>query len=245
MVKKTLKKIIKNFGYEIRMIPKLKIEEEPEQINSSNNLPTVYDQVPLGGRALQKLIEDFEFETVLDIGSGQGKHSEILNHFGKKVTAIDFGTSVYYQNKSDNFICIIGDYFSYQFDKQFDAIWASHVLEHQPNPNLFLKKIFNDLKENGILVITVPPLKHEIVGGHLTLWNSGLLIYNLIFAGFDCKNISILKYGYNISVILKKNTIKEFPKLDFDKGDIDRLINYFPDGFEEPFDGDISELNWV
>ena len=80
--------------------------------------------------------------------------------------------------------------------------------EHQVNPNLFLKKIFNDLKEGGVLAITVPPLKHEIVGGHVTLWNAGLTMYQLVLAGFNCKNISIKSYGYNISVVLKKKVFK-------------------------------------
>ena len=122
--------------------------------------------------------------------------------------------------------------------------WASHVLEHQANPNLFLKKIHSNLKENGILAITVPPLKHEIVGGHLTLWNAGLLLYQLVLAGFNCSDASILTYGYNISIIIRKRSISDFPELSFDKGDIKKLSNYFPVGFEEPFNGNIRRLNW-
>ena len=29
----------------------------------------------------------------------------------------------------------------YKFDCQYDAVWCSHVLEHQPNPNIFLKGV--------------------------------------------------------------------------------------------------------
>ncbi|WP_162880086.1 class I SAM-dependent methyltransferase [Mariniflexile rhizosphaerae] len=203
-----------------------------------------YNNLPFAGEALKKFITDFDFSTVLDIGSGEGKHSDMLQSEGKKVTSIDFGKSIYFEKRSDNHTCIFGDYYTYNFDNPFDAIWASHVLEHQPNPNLFLKKIHNDLKEGGVLAITVPPLKHEIVGGHVTLWNAGLLMYQLILAGFDCRGVSIKSYGYNISLILKKKSIISYPDLSYDSGDIIKLANYFPKEITEPFNGDIKELNW-
>ena len=203
-----------------------------------------FSSVPFASEALECLIDNYEFSTVLDIGSGEGRHSDIFKMFGKTVTSIDFGKSIYFEKREGRQKYIRGDYYTYEFDEKFDVIWASHVLEHQPNPNLFLKKIHNDLNEGGILALTVPPLKHEIVGGHLTLWNAGLLIYQLVLAGFNCKSIAIKSYGYNISIILKKDSVLKYPKLSYDSGDIKKLINFFPDNFTEPFDGDIKELNW-
>jgi SAM-dependent methyltransferase len=238
MTLRLINKIIRKFN--------LSIEKSTSPITLSLNdiAEEPYNKAPFSGRGLKKFIEDFEFNTVLDIGAGQGIHSEILLNAKKHVTSLDFGTSVYFKKNSNHHETIKCDYLDYNFKEQFDAIWASHVLEHQPNPNTFLKKIHKDLKENGVLCITVPPLKHEIVGGHLSLWNAGLLMYHLVFAGFNCKNISILTYGYNISIILKKETISTFPSLSFDKGDIELLLNYFPDNTKEPFNGDIKELNW-
>ena len=137
-----------------------------------------------------------------------------------------------------------GDYNRLLFKHQFDAVWASHVLEHQLNVNLFIKKLFLDCKEDGVVAITVPPIKKQIVGGHLSLWNAGLLMYNIVVALYDCSQCEILRYGYNISIIIRKKTIKNFPVLSFDKGDIRLLSNYFPDNISEPFEGDIKELNW-
>ena len=198
----------------------------------------------MGGCALEALIDHCDFETVLDVGSGAGKHADILEAAGKRVTAIDFGVSVYFQQKTSHRTDIIADYYSYQFEQPFDCIWASHVLEHQPNPNAFLAKTHRDLKEGGWLAITVPPLKHQIVGGHLSLWNAGLLLYQLVFAGFDCSSASIRTYGYNVSVITKKKSIETMPELHYDNGDIDRLARFFPAGLTEGFDGVIKRLNW-
>lgn len=252
-MKKSINKIIGLIGYKI--VNKNAKQEPIEngihdavktqfQILNGNVTPP-FNDLPFAGETLQYLIENHEFNSVLDIGSGEGKHSDVFKKFSKIVTSIDYGRSVYFNKRNDGHTCVFGDYYTYEFDNKFDAIWASHVLEHQPNPNLFLKKIHSDLKEGGILAITVPPLKHEIVGGHVTLWNAGLLIYQLVLAGFNCKNIAIKSYGYNVSVVLKKDSITSYPELDFDKGDIKRMINFFPDNFSEPFNGDIKLLNWL
>ncbi|MDO7172738.1 class I SAM-dependent methyltransferase [Mariniflexile sp. AS56] len=249
-MKEKIKKFLSFFGLKIIRIKNNPVPPKAPDSNSrefalNGNVEAPYNKLPFAGETLKKFITDFDFLTVLDIGSGEGKHSDMLKQNGKKVTSIDFGKSIYFEKRNDNHTCVFGDYYTHDFGEQFDAIWASHVLEHQPNPNLFLKKIHNDLKEGGILAITVPPLKHEIVGGHVTLWNAGLLMYQLIMAGFDCSNISIKSYGYNISIILKKKSIASYPDLSYDSGDILKLEKYFPMGTTEPFNGSIKELNWV
>ena len=110
-----------------------------------------------------------------------------------------------------------------------------------------MKKLKSDLKPDGILCVTVPPPKHEIVGGHVSVWNAGLLMYRLVLAGFNCSNARIKKYGYNISLILPNSpsTLDSgLPDLHYDTGDIDKLKNFFPLNTKEGFNGDITELNW-
>ena len=187
--------------------------------------------------ALESLIEHYRFQTVLDIGAGNGSAGKKFEKAGKTVTSIDisdFGAPN----------LIVGDYLSIKGLPKFDLIWASHVLEHQPNVGLFLNKCYDDLKEFGLLCISVPPLKHEIVGGHLTLWNAGLLCYNLILAGFDCELAAIKTSGYNISIICKKHP-SPLPKLKYDNGDIETLADRFPRGYQyHGFNGQISEYCW-
>jgi len=250
IIKKAIKSIFRLFGLKVTRIkkaPKSSLQQCDTIYKNSDkrNDSKEYQRLPFAGEAIQKLINDYDFNTVLDIGSGEGLHSKKFIEKGKKVTSIDFGTSVYFEKKEDNYTYIKSDYYEFVFDEKFDAIWASHVLEHQPNPNLFLKKIHKDLKDNGVLAITVPPLKHEIVGGHVSLWNAGLLMYQLVLAGFNCRDISIKSYGYNISAILKKKSITAYPELSYDSGDILKLKEFFPEGIAEPFDGRIRELNWL
>ena len=207
----------------------------------------------LGNEAIYKLLNNYNFKTVLDIGRGKGFHSEIFKEYGKIVTSLDYEKSEYLldiKNKQD---IIISDFMQYDFkDKIFDAIWCSHVLEHSLNANLFLEKINSILKEDGVLAITVPPLKNEIVSGHLNLYNAGILLYQLVVAGFDCRDAIVKKYGYNISVIVKKNKINIKNKLTYGRGDISTIKPYLPkqivynntDRNDISFYGDIESIGW-
>ena len=190
-----------------------------------------------GHEALVKLCGNYHFNNCLDVGSGAGTAAGLIRQLtGAHVTTLDYGNA-----KAD----ILGEYQGIQFvEGEFDCIWCSHVLEHQLNVNAFLRKIHHDLAEGGVLAITVPPLKPEIVGGHVSLWNAGLLLYNLVLAGFDCSDAQVKRYGYNISVVVKKKTF-EVPQLKYDNGDIKTLSAYFPAPYDcEAFNGDINEHNW-
>lgn len=192
---------------------------------------------------LEKLLSDYSFESVLDIGSGSGEHLQVFNACGKSVTAVDIGSSCYFDDRKQDYTFVVGNYMDVSFNKTFDCIWASHILEHQLNVHLFLSKVYGELEPNGILAVTVPPRKPQIVGGHVSIWNAGLLLYNLVLAGFDCSSAAVKQYGYNISVIVRKGSFS-LPGLSFDKGDIDQLKPWLPSEFFEGIDGDIKQLNW-
>lgn len=196
--------------------------------------------------AIKKLIKDYKFQSVLDIGSGSGVHSKYFVNAGKTVSAVDLGCSIYYERKGTNYEKVNVHHVDFfQFHSQpYDCVWASHVLEHQRNPGAFLEHCFNLTKD--IFAVTVPPLKHNVVGGHLTLWNAGILIYNMILAGFDCSKASVLSWDYNISVIVHKSPVSsdDLSSLHYDSGDIIRLAKYFPVPVHEGFDGQIACANW-
>jgi SAM-dependent methyltransferase len=206
-----------------------------------------FSMLETSGHGLFKLIKDFEFDTVLDIGSGEGNHSKLLKKFGKTVTALDLDTSIYAKKSNCNYEGIEhikSDFYDYETLKKYDCIWASHVLEHQTNPGIFIKKCMDLIVENGIIAITVPPMEEYVLGGHLTNWNAGILLYNLVLNGIDARDCSILRYGYNITVIVRYKK-RDPVDLTYDNGDILKLINYFPDCVDtEPFNGDIKSWDW-
>jgi len=188
------------------------------------------------------------FDTILDIGTGPSTYIlDFLIKNGKVVYSIDIKKQISYENK--NFHFIRSNFLNYTFPCKFDAVLASHVLEHVQNTGLFLNKVYDVLNDDGIFFCIVPPHKTEIVGGHITIgWNIGILMYNLILSGFNVKEGRFKKQGYNIAAFVKKRKNKKLPEdLIFDAGDIEKLADYWSDKkyFKQNIEGDISEWNWI
>lgn len=259
-MKKIVHKILGKFGYSICKDSIFRgYNDAIKYVPRTSNSFIVRDEfkhLQFSQAALQKLLDDYEFKTVLDIGAGAMQHSEVFASHGKEVTAIDFGVSVYYAQfipkKGKVINKILGDFNKIDINEQYDCVWASHILEHQPNPDIFLRKVISLANEGGVIAITVPHLKHEIVGGHVSFWNAGLVLYRLVLAGIDCSLASVLSYGYNISVLVKKKSICiDDINIQFDCGDIRAIKEYLPKGltfasneYDDPFDGNIADLNW-
>ena len=202
------------------------------------------------GLALWRVLADYDFDTVLDVGGGAGEHADVFAAFGKHVTSVDYGKSVYFERRDPRREVIVGDFNTLELPRRYDLVWCSHVLEHQLDTQRFLLRLHAATAEGGVLAVTVPPAKSEIVGGHVSLWNAGLLLYRLVLAGFDCRHARVRRYGYNISVLLEKRSIV-VPELAFDCGDVRRLraflpaqLAFRPNALDDPFEGDIDRLNW-
>ena len=194
----------------------------------------------LADQALDKFIgtcKKLKLKKVLDIGCGPYQtHARCIREAGIKVDTVDIKYPATFRL----------DYNQLALATVYDGIWCSHILEHQHNAQQFLRKVHSDLKEGGVLAITVPPVKSQIVGGHVSLWNSGLLLYNLVLAGFDTSNASVKQYGYNNSVVLVKKTI-QIGQLCHCGEDFKQLRLFFPDlpsWTDKGFCGEISNWNW-
>lgn len=187
-----------------------------------------YNKYISGELAMKKCVADYDFKTVLDIGCGDGCATNFFADNGKEVVAVDYGKSSHFVHENVKDV-IIGDFNTIEFEQTFDLIWAAHVLEHQLNVQVFLEKIHSLLNEGGIAAITVPPVQGKnLLSGHVSIWTPGMLIYRMILAGFDCSEAKILKYGYNISIIVKKKTIDVLNEIAYDHGDLLKLEKYFP-----------------
>ncbi len=233
---------IKNYFLNKQLKEKSNIEEWHDNLFSQNDTPYVnvirnnekFNVPFLANQALDKFISLCSPEMkILDIGSGVDE----LHAFFMRNAKLNVQTNDIFSNND-----IVGLFENINFQNQFDAIWCAHVLEHTLNPHSFLQKINQVIREDGILCITVPPLKHEIVGGHINLFNPGLLIYRLILAGFDCRDSYVWTYGYNISIIMKVKKINKLPNLIYDNGDIELLAKYFPMDVQQNFNGNFHSI---
>lgn len=202
------------------------------------------------------IASNYPFNNILDIGCGNGQASKKFRDAGKSVTATSYDIEKYIASYREELkgitlhpdidICDMS-----VFDtNSFDAIWCAHVLEHIMDTGQALREVRRVLKPNGQFFVSVPPFKHEVVGGHVTPgWNIGILMYNLAVAGFDLSNGTFIKHGYNVFGAVKNGT--DIPKesaLHFSNGDIETLrdLGRFPRNFpaQQGFDGDLKIWNW-
>ena len=107
-----------------------------------------------GERILTKLLEEYEFDTVLDVGAGRLEATTQFLNNDKVVDICDYEDGYYINNSSVSFDRInakfFGDFNTIDIPMKYDVVWCSHILEHQLNPNIFLKKLFAVTKEKGM-----------------------------------------------------------------------------------------------
>jgi len=101
----------------------------------------------------------------LDIGAGSGQTMFWFEELGFDVVGIepDARNVEMINKKLRQGKCYSGFIENFIHDKKYDIIWISHVLEHLINPVEFLKKIKNNLNENGIVFIEVPNCSNKTI----------------------------------------------------------------------------------
>ena len=147
---------------------------------------------------INNYFNEFDKKTkILEIGAGSSPHYAYISHaFGKYVFlekskfAINYLKKKFKKNKKI-------DYKSYNgkkipFKKNFfDRIILSHVLEHIPEPEVFLKDTMKKLKKNGILSISLPCDPG-------VLWRVGRFFLKILSVK-KILNISNVEYDYLIA----------------------------------------------
>ena len=98
-------------------------------------------------------LEEFidERDKVLEIGCGLGNNLRRLKELGYNVIGIDKDPKV-----CDNILIFNKDYQELDHSDKYDFIYAIHVMEHIPQPKLFIKKIIDSLKSKGRFVLEIP-----------------------------------------------------------------------------------------
>lgn len=197
-----------------------------------------------GYETLKYAIKNLDFDTVLDVGTGEGYQASFLKKEGKSVSTCDFDNISGAHCMAENEYTYKGDFLQIDFEKKFDFVLASHVLEHQRNVGNFIDKLSSVTKNGGYICVVVPIRKPFVTGGHLSIWNPGLLLYNFVTSGIDCSKVYLSQMDYDIGLIVKntKYNIDKF-LLTYDRGDVDLLMNHFPFDLKEPFNGDIMYID--
>jgi glycosyltransferase involved in cell wall biosynthesis len=112
-------------------------------------------------------------------------------------------------------------------------------MHRQRNLGTYLDRAYDLLSSKGVCIILCPAYSNNVGSGNTnSLWNAGYIIYNLIMAGFDCKNSKVSTFEGEIQLSASKThrRAKSFSISD--------CFDYFPFDVYQHFNGNIKELNW-
>mgnify|MGYP003956015439 CR=1 FL=1 len=97
-------------------------------------------------------------KNILEIGAGSGSGLIMFEKIGFTVTGIepDSENARLLNDKLINGKCFAGNFEDIKFTEKFDIIWMYHVTEHIPEPDRLLKYCYENLTNNGVVIIAVP-----------------------------------------------------------------------------------------
>jgi ubiquinone/menaquinone biosynthesis C-methylase UbiE len=207
-----------------------------------------------------KLLEEApldKIKNVLDIGMGRGEFASWFSKKGMMVTGTGINMSSYdldediLNDKNINTVECDVEKMPFE-DETFDAVLASHILEHCFNLGMALKEIRRVLKKDGYLFVFLPEYVTTISVSHLTTgWNVGQLLVTLLLNGFNVRTGKFLHKEHQVCAFVQRSDTP-LPPLRGDSGDTHILYKagFFPEQLKfadrnfESFEGYLTSLNW-
>lgn len=103
---------------------------------------------------------DFKDKTILEVGSGNGRFTEIFLKYGAKVIAVDYSIAInankINNDKFDDVIFLQADLFNLPlFIKSFDIVICFGVIQHTGNNKKAINALFKFPSSSGLLAIDI------------------------------------------------------------------------------------------
>lgn len=195
--------------------------------------------VPGARECTQYVVNNFKFENVLDLGCGFCPYLNTFTGKGIKYTGIDsFNPQVLKKiSAQKNVELINANFMAHNFgDRKFDCVYSSHVIEHVADTEAYIRKLKGLVKEGGIMCIIWPKPKPEVVGGHVHIFNPGMMYYNVTRTGINCSQWKCVEKDYSFCIAGPCHKVPQ-PKLTYSAGEIETLNPLFPFKATQGFHG--------
>ena len=153
----------------------------------------------------------------LECGCGRGEFLEVLSEFPVEVYGTEnnaeFAESAKKTIGEDRIISSFpeteNDIF---FGGDFDCFLSFNFLEHQPHPTVMLKSMYNNLKNGGYGLITVPSFEYilkegryyELIRDHIANYSLDTLIRLCRDCGFEILESGYIGIGDTLRVVVRK-----------------------------------------
>jgi SAM-dependent methyltransferase len=166
-----------------------------------------------------------DFGSILDVGAGAGYHSKYFEVMGHDVTACDMRDRFIFKDSSIEFHESTLE--GLPANKRYDAIFASHIMEHIMDLGGFIAKLKSLLNDGGYLFVFVPNTHYTESGHWLEGWSIPQLAVMLCSLGFDCRDSFFTTFGYHTLGFGRKT---DRPNCDFL---IEECLPFLPAKFSE------------
>jgi len=167
-------------------------------------------------KQMKKFCKRFNLKSkkVIEVGCGSGAMLDIINEVGMRAYGLEYSKQSVKIGK-DNKRNIIQGYLN-DLNKiknsPYDAFICYNFLEHIPDINLFLNKIRENLKDNGVGIITVPNLDYliktksfyEFVADHLSYFTKKTICYLFEKHNFKILECKLINNQNDIFIMVKK-----------------------------------------
>ncbi len=181
-------------------------------------------------------------KNIIEFGCGNGDYLGIVNELDINAYGIEYSPENNTVCKNEglnveqNFIFNENQSF---FNIKFDAFYCFNFLEHIPNPNTYLKGIYNNLNDGAYGIIEVPNydmmlkegLYSEFVLDHLVYYTKETLSLVLKKNGFEVVEFLSLRDEYVLNVVVRKKQKQDISlmlsKEKQVKEDIQNFINSY------------------
>ena len=112
----------------------------------------------LSHRLMEKKIPKKKYKNILEVGAGLHPHIDYIKHnFENYFCCENSKFTIDYLNKYFPKIkTIFSNNVELNQEIKFDRIILSHCLEHIPNPEQILKKLYEQLNQGGVISIAIP-----------------------------------------------------------------------------------------
>lgn len=181
--------------------------------------------VELRRRQYTSLISKYKLEgkKFLEVGCGQGEFLNVLKEFNVEPFGIENKESLVELARSKGLNVIKGfitdDENPAKEYGPFDAFLSFNFLEHQPDPNAMLKRIYENLTPNGVGLITVPSFEYiiehdgyyEFIRDHIAYYTFETLEFLVNKNGFEVLEKEMINRD-TLSIVVRKK-----PRLDLSK----------------------------
>jgi 2-polyprenyl-3-methyl-5-hydroxy-6-metoxy-1,4-benzoquinol methylase len=162
------------------------------------------------------LLKGKTIATALDIGCVPEMAEYYSNILGCKTLGINVSEKVVNSQKNGGNVQLVqGDAETADFGGAYDLIFCGEVLEHLENPDAFIEKVKNHLKNDGYLVLTIPNLASLFNRMSLLLdWqprginpSRKMLLNPLLKYDYNWGHVSMFTH-YSLQKFLKANGFK-------------------------------------